>query len=64
MSAATERAASGAALFGAESTRRPDSLQRAGASGDQHQLLVRPGIEVETLDEEALGDERGATGTE
>ena len=36
---------------------RPDSLQRAGASGLLHQLLVRFGTDVETLDEEALGDE-------
>ena len=45
-------------MFGAESTRRPDSLQRAGASGDRHQLLVRPGSDVGAMDEEALGEER------
>ena len=44
-------------MFGAESTIRRDSLQRAGASGLLHQLLVRFGNDVETLDDEALGDE-------
>ena len=44
-------------VFGAESTRRPDSLQRAGASGDRHQLLVRPGSDVGAMEEEALGEE-------
>ena len=44
-------------VFGAESAIRPDSLQRAGASGLWHQLLVRFGNDVETLDDEALGDE-------
>ena len=45
-------------MCGAESTKRPDSLQRAGASGSRHQLLVRPGSDVGALDEEALGEER------
>ena len=45
-------------MFGAESITRPDSLQRAGASGDRHQLLVRPGSDVGAMDEEALGEER------
>ena len=44
-------------MLGAESTIRPDSLQRVGASGLLHQLLVRFGNDVETLDDEALGDE-------
>ena len=44
-------------MFGAESAIRPDLLQRAGASGLWHQLLVRLGNDVETLDDEAMGDE-------
>ena len=44
-------------MFGTESTIRRDSLQRASASGLLHQLLVRFGNDVETLDDEALGDE-------
>ena len=44
-------------MFGAESATRPDSLQRAGALGLRHQLLVRFGKDIETLDDEALGDE-------
>ena len=43
--------------FGAGSAIRSDSLQRAGALGLRHQLLVRFGNDVETLDDEALGDE-------
>ena len=35
-------------VFGTESAIRPDSLQRAGASGLLHQLLVRFGNDVET----------------
>ena len=35
----------------------PDSLLRAGALGLWHHLLVRFGNVVETLDDEALGDE-------
>ena len=34
-------------VFGTESAIRPDSLQRAGASGLWHQLLVRFGNDVE-----------------
>ena len=45
------------AVFGAESAIRPDSLPRAGAHGLLHRLLVRCGTDVETLDDEALGDE-------
>ena len=44
-------------VFGAESAIRPDSLQRAGALGLLHQLLVRFGNDVGTLDDEALRDE-------
>ena len=44
-------------MFGAGSAIRPDSLQRAGTSGLWHQLLVRFGNDVETLEDDALGDE-------
>ena len=44
-------------MFGAESAIRPDSLQRAGALGLLHRLLVRFGTDVETQEDEALGDE-------
>ena len=45
-------------MFGAESAIQTDALQRAGSSGLlHHQRLVRFGNDVETLDDEALGDE-------
>ena len=44
-------------VFGAESTRWPDSLQRAGASEKKNQLLAWSGSGVGALDEEALGEE-------
>ena len=37
-------------VFGAEPAIQPDSLQRAAASGLWHQLLVRFGNDVETLE--------------
>ena len=44
-------------VFGADSALRPDSPQRGSALGLWHQLLVRFGNDVETLDDEALGNE-------
>ena len=44
-------------VFGADSGIWSDSLQRTGASGLLHQLLVRFRYVVETMDDEALCDE-------